>query len=67
MPKRLLTVLVITAFIMSGISFANLSGAAEKKQEVPDEVDILAKLWTKHTKGPVNLQHKKHNEEYKIE
>ena len=68
MAKRLFTVVAIVAFIASGISFANLSGAAEKKkQEVPDEVDILAKLWTNHTKGPVNLQHKKHNKEYKIE
>ena len=67
MAKRLLTVLVVTTFIMSGISFLNLSGAAEKKQEVPDNVTLLSKLWKDHTKGPVELTHKKHNEEYKIE
>ena len=65
MGKRLLTVLAVIAFL-SGVVLSSLGGAADK-QEVPDEVDILAKLWTKHTKGPVNLKHKQHNEEYKIE
>ena len=64
MGKRLLTVLAVIAFL-SGVVLSSLGGAADK-QEVPDEVDILAKLWTKHTKGPVKLEHKKHNEEYKI-
>jgi cytochrome c553 len=64
MGKRLLTVLAVIAFL-SGVVFSSLGGAADK-QEAPDTIEILAKLWTKHTKGPVKLEHKKHNEEYKI-
>jgi hypothetical protein len=49
---------------MCSVALLGLSGAAE--QEVPDEIVIKAKLWKDHTKSPVTLSHKKHNEEYKV-
>ena len=64
MGKRLLTVLAVIAFL-SGVVLSSLGGAADK-QEAPDTIEIQAKLWTKHTKGPVKFEHKKHQDEYKI-
>ena len=64
MAKRLLTVLVVLAF-MSGAALSGLGGAADK-QEVPDTIELQAKLWSEHTKGPVKFEHKKHQDEYKI-
>ena len=63
MGKRLLTVLAI-AGLMCSVAFMGLSGAAEQK--APDVIDIQAKLWSEHTKGPVEFHHKKHQDEYKI-
>ena len=64
MGKRLLTVLVVLAFL-SGVALTNLGGAADK-QEAPKVIDLQDKLWTEHTKGPVNFQHEKHAGEYQI-
>lgn len=49
---------------MFSVALLGLSGAAEQK--APEVIDIQAKLWSEHTKGPVNFHHKKHQEEYKI-
>ena len=61
MGKRFLTILAIAGLICS-VALLGLSGAAEQK--AADVMDIQAKLWSEHTKGPVNFQHKKHAEEY---
>ena len=61
MGKRFLTILAI-AGLMCSVALLGLSGAAEQK--VPEEMEIQAKLWSKHTKGPVDFNHKKHAEEY---
>jgi Ni/Co efflux regulator RcnB len=63
MGKRLLTVLAVVGLMFS-VALLGLSGAAEQK--APEVIDIQAKLWSEHTKGPVNFDHKKHQEEYKI-
>ena len=63
MGERLLTVLAV-AGLMCSVALLGLSGAAEQK--APEKMEIQAKLWSKHTKGPVNFQHKKHAEEYKV-
>ena len=64
MGKRLLTVLAVIAFL-SGVVLSSLGGAADK-QEAPATIEIQAKLWSKHTKGPVPFEHKKHQDDYKI-
>jgi Ni/Co efflux regulator RcnB len=63
MGKRFLTVLAVVGLMFS-VALLGLSGAAEQK--APEVIDIQAKLWSEHTKGPVNFDHKKHQEEYKI-
>ena len=62
MGKRLLTVMAVTVFL-SVVVHLGLSGAG---QEVPDEIVIKSTIWTDHTKSPVTLNHKKHQEQYKI-
>ena len=61
MGKRFLTILAV-AGLMCSVAFLGLSGAAEQK--APEVMDIQAKLWKTHTKGPVKFSHKKHAEEY---
>ena len=63
MAKRLLTILAV-AGLMCSVALLGLSGAAEQK--AAEVMDIQATLWKAHTKGPVNFQHKKHAEEYKV-
>ncbi len=63
MGKRFLTILAI-AGLMCSVALLGLSGAAEQK--APEVMEIQAKLWKTHTKGPVKFEHKKHAEEYKI-
>jgi len=63
MGKRFLTVLAVVGLMFS-VALLGLSGAAEQK--APEVIDIQSKLWSEHTKGPVNFHHKKHQEEYKV-
>ena len=63
MGKRFLTVLAV-AVLMCSVVLLGLSGAAEQKAD--EVMDIQAALWSTHTKGPVNFQHKKHAKEYNI-
>ena len=63
MGKRFLTVLAV-AVLMCSVALLGLSGAAEQK--AAEVMDIQAKLWSEHTKGPVNFEHKKHAKEYNI-
>ncbi len=52
MGKRFLTILAVAGLICS-VALLGLSGAAEQK--AAEVMDIQAKLWSKHTKGPVNF------------
>ena len=61
MGKRFLTILAV-AVLMCSVALLGLSGAAEQK--APEKMEIQAKLWSKHTKGPVPFNHKKHAEDY---
>jgi alpha-D-ribose 1-methylphosphonate 5-triphosphate diphosphatase PhnM len=63
MGKRFLTVLAV-AVLMCSVALLGLSGAAEQK--VPDKITIESTLWKDHTKSPVDFNHKKHQEDYKI-
>jgi Na+-transporting methylmalonyl-CoA/oxaloacetate decarboxylase gamma subunit len=63
MKGKWLAFLSVLAFAVCAVG---LVVTAADKQEVPAEVVIASKLWPQLTKGPVNLSHKKHAEEYKI-
>jgi hypothetical protein len=65
MGKRLLTVLVVVAFL-GVVGLINLYGAAPAAQKVPDTIEIKSALWPNPTKTPTTFSHKKHQEEYKI-
>jgi hypothetical protein len=63
MGKRFLIVLAVVGLMFS-VALLGLSGAAEQK--VPEEIVIKSTLWKDHTKSPVDFNHKKHQEDYKI-
>jgi hypothetical protein len=63
MGKRFLIVLAVVGLMFS-VALLGLSGAAEQK--VPEKITIESTLWKKHTKSPVDFNHKKHQEDYKI-
>jgi hypothetical protein len=63
MGKRFLIVLAVVGLMFS-VALLGLSGAAEQK--VPDKIVIKSTLWKDHTKKPVEFNHKKHQEDYKI-
>jgi hypothetical protein len=51
--------------LMFASTVALVVGAADK-QQAPDSITIQSTLWPQVTKGPVTLNHKKHNEELKV-
>ena len=66
MGKRLLTVLVVVAFL-GAVGLVNLHGAAPAAQKAPDTMQVKSALYPNPTKGPVPaFTHKKHSAEYKV-
>ena len=64
MKKRFLGVLTI---ILTGLLFLSVGVlTAADKTDSPDEVTIENKGYKADKKGPVKLNHKKHNKEYKV-
>ena len=61
MKKRSLLVLTAAAL---GVVF--IFALAYATQQVPDTITMESKLFPKHTKSLVTLNHKKHNVDYKI-
>jgi cytochrome c553 len=48
------------------VGFAAWVVGAAEQQKTPDTVTLQSTLWPQVTKGPVTLDHKKHNQEYKV-
>jgi hypothetical protein len=66
MGKRLMTVLVVVAFL-GAVGLVNLYGGAPAAQKAPDTIQIKSALYPNPTKGPVvAFTHKKHSAEYKV-
>ncbi len=69
MDKKFLTLVVVAftgLFFMTVGVLTAADKATTKCADVPDEIVIQNKGYTKDKKGPVKFSHKKHHEDYKL-